>query len=242
MKEYSRTYYLSAGECNPQAELPMPLLLTRIIDIATHHANAWGVGYAHLISERRAWVLSRVTVEVSRWPRVDEDYTVITWIEDYNNHFSQRVFEVQDGEGQPIGFARTIWMVIDLEKRTGVDITSLSYIRENVNDRPCPIEPQSRLRPMAEGRDVEHTFGYVECDLNQHVNTVRYLELIMNQFDLSYYDKKVLRRLEMAFVKETRYGECAILRIAEQAPDDWRVNIMADGTDHVRTRLLFAHR
>jgi acyl-ACP thioesterase len=242
VKEFSRRYYLSAGECNPQAELPMPLLLTRIIDIATHHANAWGVGYAHLISNRRAWVLSRVTVEMMRWPRVDEDYTVITWIEDYNNHFSQRVFEVQDGEGQPIGYARTIWMVIDLDKRTGVDITSLSYIRENVHDRPCPIEPQSRLRPMTEGRDVDHTFGYVECDFNRHVNTVRYLELIMNQLDLSYYDNHWLRRLEMAFVKETHYGEQATLRIVEQAPDDWRINIMADGADHVRTRLVFEKR
>lgn len=242
MKEFSRRYYLSAGECNPQAELPMPLLLTRIIDIATHHANAWGVGYAHLIRNRRAWVLSRLTVEMMRWPRVDEDYTVITWIEDYNNHFSQRVFEVQDGEGQPVGYARSIWMVIDLDKRTCVDITSLSYIRENVHDRLCPIEPQTRLRPMDEGRDVEHTFGYVECDFNRHVNTVRYLELIMNQFDLSYYDNQWLRRLEMAFVKETHYGEHATLRIAEQAPDDWRVNILVDGADHVRTRLVFEKR
>ena len=89
---------------------------------------------------------------------------------------------------------------------------------------------------------MEHTFGYVECDLNQHVNTVRYIELIMNQFDLSYYDKRSLRRLEIAFVKETRYGECATLRIAEQAPDDWRVNILVDNADHVRTRLVFEKR
>lgn len=242
MKEYSRKYYLSAGECNPQSELPMPLLLTRIIDIATHHANAWGVGYAHLIKSHQAWVLSRVTVEMKRWPCVNEDYTVITWIEDYNNHFSQRVFEVQDQDGESIGYARTIWMVIDLDRRTGVDIAGLSYIRENVHDRPCPIEAQSRLRPIADGRQVEHAFGYVECDLNQHVNTVRYLELIMNQFDLSYYDKNTLRRLEMAFVKETRYGERATLRIVEQAPDDWRVNILVDDADHVRTRLVFEKR
>ena len=242
MKEFSRKYYLSAGECNPQAELPMPLLLTRIIDTATHHANAWGVGYAHLIKNRQAWVLSRVTVEMMRWPHVDENYTLITWIEDYNSHFSQRNFEVQDGEGRPIGFARTIWMVIDLDKRIGVDIASLSYIRDNVNDRPCPIEPISRLRPLAEGRDIEHDFGYVECDFNRHVNTVRYLELMMNQFDLSHYDNKWLRRLEMAFVKETRYGEHAVLRMCEISPNDWRINIMADGADHVRTRLVFAER
>ena len=95
---------------------------------------------------------------------------------------------------------------------------------------------------MDEGRDVEHTFGYVECDFNRHVNTVRYLELIMNQLDLSYYDNNWLRRLEMAFVKETHYGERATLRIAEQAPDDWRVNILVDNADHVRTRLVFEKR
>lgn len=242
MKEYSRKYYLSAGECNPQGELPMPLLLTRIIDIATHHANAWGAGYARLIAQRQAWVLSRVTVEMQRWPRVDEDYGIVTWIESYNSHFSQRDFEVQDAQGHAIGHARTVWMVIDLDTRCGVDISSLSYIRENVNDRPCPIAPISRLRPLPDGREVSHDFGYVECDFNRHVNTVRYLELMMNQFDLSHYDNKWLRRIEMAFVKETRYGDHATLRIAEQAPDDWRINIMVDDSDNVRARLLFAPR
>ena len=167
---------------------------------------------------------------------------IVTWIEDYNSHFSQRNFEVQDGDGRPIGYARTIWMVIDLDKRTGVDIASLSYIRDNVTDHPCPIEPISRLRQLTEGRDVEHDFGYVECDFNRHVNTVRYLELMMNQFDLSHYDNKCLQRLEMAFVKETRYGEHAVLRIQQQSADDWRINIMVDGADHVRARLRFAAR
>lgn len=242
IKEFSRTYYLSAGECNPQAELPMPLLVTRIIDIATHHANAWGVGYAHLIRDNQAWVLSRVTVEVQRYPRVDENYTIITWIEDYNSYFSQRNFEIQDTMGQVIGYARTIWMVIDLEKRTGVDIASLSYIRDNVNDRPCPIEPQSRLRTLRQGVDATYRFQYIDCDFNRHVNTVRYLELIMNQFDLSYYDNKWLQRLELAFVKETRYGEDAVVRLCETESDNWLVNIMVGDADHVRSRLCFKPR
>ena len=33
-----------------------------------------------------------------------------------------------------------------------------------------------------------------------------------------------------------------MLRIAEQAPDDWRINIMADDADHVRARLRFEAR
>ena len=51
MKEYSQTFVLSAGECNPQGELSVPMLIERVIEVATAHANAWGVGYERLIAE-----------------------------------------------------------------------------------------------------------------------------------------------------------------------------------------------
>ncbi len=54
MTEYTKRYYLSAGECNPESEMPVPLLVSRLIEIATLHANEWGVGYAHLIAENHA--------------------------------------------------------------------------------------------------------------------------------------------------------------------------------------------
>lgn len=88
LKEYQQSFYLSAGECNPQCEMPLTLLVSRVIEVATNHANSWGVGYARLIEDNQGWVLSRVTVEMKRYPRVDEWYTLTTWIEDYNRHFS----------------------------------------------------------------------------------------------------------------------------------------------------------
>ena len=242
MKEFSKTYYLSAGQCTPQGELPMPLLLRRIIDVATLHANSWGVGYAYLIAYGQAWVLSRLTVEMQHWPRIDEHYTLVTWIEDYNNHFSQRSFEVQDEHGVTIGYARSIWMVIDLNKRSGADMTSMQHIREHISPRLCPIAPQNKLRPLTAGSENHYQFTYIDCDFNCHVNTVRYLELIMNQFDMTHYDCYQFSRLEMAFVKETRYGEEAIVRLTRDDDITWRANIMIDETDHVRSRLVFTPR
>ena len=242
MKEYSRTYYLSAGECNPQGELPLPLLVNRVIDVATHHANEWGVGYERLIADNHAWVLARVTVEMERYPRVNENYTLTTWIEDYNRMFSQRNMMITDQQGNTLGYVRTIWMVIDLATRQSVDISQLSYIRDNINDRPCPIAPQSKLRPVTDGYAMEHTFGYVECDFNRHVNTVRYLELLINQFDMSQFDNSIIQRMEIAFMKETRYGEVAQVKRSEEAPGVWSMVIAADGQDHVRARFAFRDR
>ena len=242
MKEYSKTYYLSAGECNPEGEMPLPLLVDRVIDVATHHANAWGVGYERLIADGHAWVLARVTTEMEQYPKVDEHYTLTTWIEDYNRMFSQRNMMVTNANGDVLGYVRTIWMVIDLDSRQSVDISQLSYIRDNINDRPCPIAPQGKLRPIADGHKVDHTFGYAECDSNRHVNTVRYIELMLNQFTLDYFDHHTIRRMEIAFIKETHYGETAQVCVLEQAPDDWTLAIAVDGGDHVRARLQFATR
>ena len=49
--------------------MPVWLLTERIIDVATEHANSWEVGYARLIIDNQAWVLSRVAIEMKRWPK-----------------------------------------------------------------------------------------------------------------------------------------------------------------------------
>ena len=242
MKEFSKTYYLAAGECNPQGELPLTLLMTRIIEVATLHANSWGVGYERLIRDNQVWVLSRVAIEMTEYPKVNTNYKLTTWIEDYNRHFSQRNMRIDDENGKPLGYVRTIWMVIDMNTRASVDIEKLGYIRENVSDIPCPIEPQSRLRPIEQGHAVDYTFGYMDCDFNRHVNTVRYLSLLMNMFDMDCYDHYFIRRMELSFIKETHYGETAQFVIDDSDPMESHMSITIDGDDHVRARFLWQQR
>ena len=52
IKEYSETFFLAPGECDPQQRMPLSLLAMRLIQVATYHANQWGVGYETLIKER----------------------------------------------------------------------------------------------------------------------------------------------------------------------------------------------
>ena len=242
MKEFSKTFYLAAGECNPQGEMPLTLLMTRIIDVATLHANSWGVGYERLIRDNQAWVLSRVAIEMTEYPKVNTNYKLTTWIEDYNRHFSQRNMRLDDENGTPMGYVRTIWMVIDMNTRSSVDIEKLGYIRDNVSDIPCPIEPMSRLHPIEQGHAVDYTFGYMDCDFNRHVNTVRYLSHLMNMFDMGCYDHYFIRRMEISFIKETRYGESAQFVIDDADPMDSRLSLTVDGADHVRARFLWQPR
>ena len=82
--EHTHTYRLTAGESGAEATLPVTLLLERIIEVATEHANLLEIGYEQLNCRGIAWVLSRVSFEMKRYPVINEVYSLTTWIEGYN--------------------------------------------------------------------------------------------------------------------------------------------------------------
>ncbi len=239
LKEYTKRYFLTPAECNPEQQLPISGLVAKIIEVATEHANMWGVGYASLIESNEAWVLSRVTVEMKRYPRVNEYYSLSTWIEGYNRHFSDRNFAILDSDGNEIGYARTVWVVINSVTRESADISKFSYIVNNISERECPIEKQSRMKSINPTRTSIYKFQYSDTDFNRHVNTCRYIELLMNQWSLDYFDNHRLERFEIAFIRETKCDDTVEIILAEEG-GDCRADIVYDGDVHCRARLVFS--
>ena len=59
---YLNSYQLTAGEAGPLSRMPLTLVVERVIEVATEHANALNIGYARLLTHGIGWVLSRITV------------------------------------------------------------------------------------------------------------------------------------------------------------------------------------
>lgn len=207
LKEYCHEYFLSAGECNAKQQMPFMMLAQRVIEVATEHANRIGVGYDVMIKDNLAWVLSRLSIEMTRMPKVNETYRLITWIENYNRHFSERNIEVQAENGEVLGYIRTIWVAIDMTTRTPGDLSKLESLAVTVSDRPCPIAKQGRMRPIADvSQQSEYRFRYSDIDFNMHVNSVKYIELLINQWSLDYHLTHDISRFEIAYLQESHFG------------------------------------
>lgn len=215
-KEFTKTYFLIPGEANAQQEMPLTLLTSQIIEIATEHANTLGIGHADMKHLNLGWVLSRLTIEMSRWPKVNEYYKIVTWIESWNRHFSERNFEIQDSEGEVIGYARTVWMVINTVTHENAGISELRFDTSLISDRNCPIAKQAKLRVVESLSPVVYTFGFTDIDFYRHVNTVRYVGLLLNQFTMDDFDRNMLSRFEIGFMHEGHYADkVEIMRISE---------------------------
>lgn len=250
---FQADFFLTPGECNPQQRMPLTLLINRLIEVATLHANQIGIGFDFLVKENQTWVLSRVAVEMIRYPGVGENYSISTWISSISRLFSERDFEILDGEGKTIGHARTVWAVIDTSTRTVGDISRIGWVKEIIPDKQSPVEKPSRPHPVAspegpdlpEGyREVKYRFQYTDIDFNRHVNSSRYIELLLNQWSLDYHDANRLSRFEIAYIHEARYNEEATLRLLPESitPDGTPADYC--GTDNfmapcsIRTELV----
>lgn len=249
MNELTLTRTLTAAGCNAQMELPLQNLVRDIIDAATAHANLLGVGYDRLIAEGNAWVLSRLAIEMKRYPRVGEEYALTTWIEDFNRHFSARNFEITGAGGEVIGYARSIWIAINIASRRPADLTSIIDLAQSISGRRCPMEPQGKLR-FDSGREScsDYTVTVSDIDSNRHLTTARYVELAVNCADLELYDTSYPARFETAFTKECLYGEA--LRVCSYFDDEddcggrtLNVRIQGgEGADSCACRIRFDKR
>lgn len=254
--EHRLEYLLKPSVSNAQQELPLTLLVEQIIEIATDHANILGIGFLSMEGKDIGWVLSRLSVAMKRWPKVGEKYSITTWIETWNRHFSERCFAVEDSLGNILGYVRTVWMIIDLTTHKSYGTANLEVSPQFVGARICPILRQQRHKHFEPQVVHEYTFKYTDLDFYRHVNTVRYISLLLNQFSLEEFDRNHLYRFEIAFMHEAKYGEKAIINGIEEkiscgekdafiSPVEslaytYEMNI--DGTPILRSRLFFTSK
>lgn len=201
--------------------MSLTLLTSKLIDIATAHANILGIGNPYMPDDHSGWVLSRLTIEMERYPEVDSEYTVSTWVESWNRHFSERAFRISSSSGEVLGWARSIWMVLDTGNRSNAGLDRLKFDESMIDTLVCPIARQGKHLQIVEDNEEpenprqlkatvpvkKYRFGYSDLDAYRHVNTVRYVGLLMNQLPLEVHDAYMVNRIELSFLHEGEYGK-----------------------------------
>lgn len=221
-------FFVSASDANAEGTLSITSLAAKIIEIATEHANLLGIGNPTMQHLNVGWVLSRLTIEMKQYPLVNSNFELKTWIEDFNRHFSARCFSIEDETRNILGYARSIWMLMDATNHTNYGLGHLQLAEGEILGENAPIERQEKHIPIlpegtepsstkkylvATGRPYHYQFKYCDLDFYRHVNTVRYIAMLMNQFTLEEHDKFMVERLELSFLHEASFGmETTLLR------------------------------
>ena len=235
-------FHIESYVCDFTGKATLPLIGNFILQAATIHAQERGFGYDQISKDNCAWVLSRLSVEMFEYPGYDEDLIVETWVEDVSRFFTQRCFAFINKDGRTLGYARSIWAAIDMLSRRPVDI---SVWRPDLQDyvdkeKDCPIEKLAKIPEITESElQMGYSIRYSDIDINKHMNSVKYIEHILNVFDLELFDQKKIFRFDMVYLQEGHFGEKLKLYINSQENDEYIIDTKKDNESICRARIVW---
>jgi acyl-ACP thioesterase len=198
----------------------------------------------YLMTIKRSWVLSRLAIEMEEMPGQHERYTVETWVESAMKFFTSRNFCVSDGKGRIYGYGRSIWAMIDTETRQPTDIFSIDNGAINdwiVTEKACPIDKGGRVK-MSDDAQLVRTIDtyYNDVDINGHINSVKYIEHVLDLWPLDWYRNHQVHRFEIAYVAEAHAGDQLSFYKESVADNEYCIRIVrTDGTECCRSKVLF---
>lgn len=216
--------------CDFQHRLHLGHLGNHMLNAADYHSTERDFGMNYLNTIGKTWVLSRLAIEMEESPRQGSRFLVETWVESAMRYFTKRNFRVEDkATGKTLGYGRSIWALIDLDSRQPTDILSVrdgDIMRWVESEKPCPMAAPGRVKVSPAARlTMSERMRYSDIDINSHVNSVKYIEHILNAFPLDYYRAHTLRRLDIAYVAETHCGDTLNIYVDDISEKDKAVRV-----------------
>ena len=225
-------------------KLTMGILGNHLLNCAGFHAADRGFGIATLNEDHFTWVLSRLAVEITgEMPSAYDKFSIETWVENVYKLFTDRDFAIINAKGEPIGYARSVWAMIGMETRKPADLLTLhgggitNYI---CTEKECPIDKPGRVKVTTAEPDARVMARYSDIDINGHVNSIRYIEHILDLFPLSMFSERRLKRFEVAYVAESYFGDELSFYKEQKSENGFDVEIKKNDRETVvRSRVIF---
>lgn len=240
--------------CDFSGRLFMGHLGNHMLNAADFHSTDRGFGMRYLLGIKRSWVLSRLAIEMTEMPPMYTRFNVETWVEGAMRYFTQRNFAVvgqkpaaQDQEPQVYGYGRSVWAMIDTETRQPTDILAMNDGAINQwieKEKPCPIDKGGRVK-MSDDAELVHTIDtyYNDVDINGHINSVKYIEHVLDLWPMEWYKSHGIKRFEIAYVAEAHGGDRLSFYREQTGEQEYCVRIVrTDGTECCRAKVVFAAR
>ena len=209
------------------------------LEAAWNHAEALGVGFSHLVTQSKYWVLSRLLLEVQQYPFWGSTAILRTWPRAAKLVFAMRDFEVADGSGTRIAAGSSAWLVLDAASKRPQRLNKLLPGLAGLSDKSALGRDPEKLPNCQAGEAVfSTTVRYADIDVNRHVNSGRYIAWILDAYPFGFHLEHCVRVLEVNYLGETLEGEVLSVRTRQTGAAVYSHSLTkANGDEVCRARL-----
>lgn len=212
--------------CGGDSRLSIAAALDIFQDTATLHADRFDIGPAGMERRNYFWVITRTRIHLGRLPKMMEDVTACTWIQDADRASCERDYSITRG-GEVLAYGRSIWAVMSRDSGRLVHMSDL--YPDDIDFCIAPPDDRPFLRLSKKFEDAEplgeYTVRSTDIDLGGHMNNVNYVRAMLGCFSTEELEQMAISEIELNFISQTYEG--GRLRFVKRTADDGRLEIGA---------------
>lgn len=233
-------FFVYPQEIDGAENLRLSSLENYLLNAAGLAAEENGFGSVEMIHQGVTWVLSRLAMEMHALPMQYERFSIETWVEDYGRLLTTRHFRVYDKQENLIGHACSLWTLIDFNTRRLVNLQSRPDLARFASGEVGGIAKPDKIAEYAEAVSVgKHTVSYSDIDYNNHTNSMKYVDWMLDTLSLDTLYNRLVRRFDINYLHEALYGETVGIYRAD-IPEGVFFDLKnPDGLSLCRARLQF---
>lgn len=212
------------GQCRPSS------LLDFFQEAATDAAIALHVGREEMISNHHMfWMLARMWYRLEQPIFWNDSLTVRTWHRGSKGVSMYRDFDLFR-QGEWIGEAVSAWILADFTTHKLCRLEAVQELENTSGGNLCKTKVLHKLRVPDSLTPVgERSLHYSDCDVNGHVNNVRYADFACDGLRLEQLGSgSFVSSMQLSYLKECQAGETLHLFAAAYGGVQY---VQGDGTE-----------
>lgn len=224
---FTKKYTISNNDVDASFKLKISAIFRYFQDIALVATKSINYDPVSLSKRNIDWVIIRMMVDIIRLPNCDEEIEICTYPGKNIPLLYPRYFFIKDKNNNIIIRASSIWALIDNNSRHAIlDKDAISRLAEEHYENELSL-PDKIIIPenlsLLENRKIH----YSDLDFNTHMNNVRYVELIMDTNDSTFYQNHHPKKITLDYKKEIKENE--IVSVYTNHSNPQVITVKSDG-------------
>lgn len=203
---YRQTLKLSDLHVDCTGRLRPSAILYLAQEAATQHCKELSLDWETLAKKGLFWAVLRHRVQITRLPNRDETITVETWPMPTTRSAFPRSTRAVDKNGNELFRCVSLWVLMDIEKRTMVLPGKSGVIVEGALRGTELAVPGSIVPKVMECQRSRYV-SFTDLDRNLHMNNTRYLDWIADLLPAQFHQEHPLREFVLCYLSEAREAE-----------------------------------
>jgi acyl-ACP thioesterase len=231
---YAYSFRTAFSQVGGDWTMTLPGVVDALQNAAVFHAMEAGSGLEYLKTAPTAWIVLSWKLDMSRYPSLGEEVLIRTWATQFKSVYGYRNFEMESGQGELLGKARSLWVFFNHQRNRPQKLSPETAWAYGVN----PLGPEEEtlgkleLPPHMEKKEP-FSIRIQDLDTNQHVNNARFIQMCTEYLPHGAW----VTQMEAHYKHSARRPALVIPRVCQERDQCFVLLESQEGAPHVRARF-----